>query len=263
MKVILLLTYRIVLGELKVNYKPKISIITVSFNSSKTIVETIEHVLTQTYDNFEYIIIDGLSSDNTLDIAYSFVEKFAQKAIPYKIVSEEDNGIYDAMNKGIALAKGEIIGIINSDDYYNNDTLEKVVKFYNESNFDLMYADLRIFGEKKEYIKKSSLSKKFTTRLWNHPTTFVTRKVYQDFKYANESIYDDLNFMLTARRKEYKICVLNEVLANFRLGGVSNKKNWKNCRERIKLRNRIYKNNGCKGYKLDNFLTEFAKYILS
>lgn len=242
---------------------PKISIITVSYNSAATISETIEHVLNQTYDNYEYIIIDGLSKDDTVSIAKSYEDKFAVKGIPFKIISEKDNGIYDAMNKGISLTDGEIVGIINSDDYYNDDALEKVAKFYDEVHFDVMYADLRIFGGKKEYIKKSSLDKKFKTRHWNHPTTFVTRKVYDEFNYANESIYDDLNFMLTARKKGYNICVLNEVLANFRLGGVSNKKSWKNCRERIKLRNKIYKQNGCKGYKLDNFLTEFAKFILS
>lgn len=243
--------------------KPKISIITVSFNSASTISETIEHVLNQTYDNYEYVIIDGLSTDNTVEIVESYAEKFAEKGVSFKVISEKDNGIYDAMNKGISLTDGELVGIINSDDYYNDDTLEKVADFFGETQFDIMYADLRIFGGKKEYIKRSSLGKKFTTRHWNHPTTFVTRKVYDDIRYANESIYDDLNFMLSARSRGYKICVLNEVLANFRLGGVSNKKSWKKCRERIKLRNRIYKNNGCKGYKLDNFITEFVKYILS
>lgn len=245
------------------NNEPKISVITVSYNSAETIAETIEHVLAQTYSNYEYIIVDGLSTDNTVEIVKSYADKFAEKGIGYNIVSEKDNGIYDAMNKGIALTDGDIVGIINSDDYYNDDTLEKVAKFYAETGFDIMYADLRIFGEKKEYTKKSSLNKKFTTRHWNHPTTFVTRKVYDDFNYACESIYDDLNFMLTARSNGYKICVLNDVLANFRLGGVSNKKSWKECKGRIKLRNKIYKQNGCRGYKLDNFLTEFAKYILS
>lgn len=243
--------------------KPKISIITVSFNSVSTIAETIEHILNQSYDNFDYKIIDGLSSDGTVELAESYREKFTDRGIEYKIVSEKDNGIYDAMNKGIAATDGDIVGIINSDDYYNYDTLEKVAEFYDKTNFDIMYADLRIFGGKKEYIKHAKLGKKFTTRHWNHPTTFVIRKVYGEMKYACKSMYDDLNFMLEARAKGYKICVLNEVLANFRLGGVSNKKSWQQCCERIKLRNSIYKDNQCKGYKLDNFITEFAKYILS
>lgn len=243
--------------------EPKISIITVSYNSVSTIAETIEHVLNQTYDNFDYTIIDGLSSDGTVKLAESYREKFAERNISYKIISEKDNGIYDAMNKGIAATDGDIVGIINSDDYYNYDALEKVATFYDKTNFDIMYADLRIFGGKKEYIKHSKLGKKFKTRQWNHPTTFVTRKVYNETRYACESIYDDLNFMLSAKRKGFRICVLNEVLANFRLGGVSNKKSWKQCKARIKLRNKIYKDNGCRGYRLDNFITEFVKYILS
>ncbi len=205
--------------------KPKVSVITVSYNSEKTIAETIEHVLNQTYDNYNYIIVDGLSSDNTIAIAESYKDKFLEKGVQFTVLSEKDNGIYDAMNKGISLTDGDIVGIINSDDYYNDNTLERVAAFYKETGFDLMYADLRIFGGKKEYVKKSSLGKKFTTRHWNHPTTFVTRKVYNEIRYACESIYDDLNFLLEARMKGYKICVLNEVLANFRLGGVSNKKN--------------------------------------
>ena len=243
--------------------KPKISVVTVSFNSEKTIAETIESVLGQTYENYDYIIVDGKSSDSTVEIAESYRSKFEDKKVSYKIVSEKDNGIYDAMNKGIALTDGDIVGIINSDDYYNSDALEKVAKFYSETKFDVMYGDLRIFGDGKEYIKKASLDKKFTTRHWNHPTTFVTRKVYDNVRFACESIYDDLDFMLTVREKNYTIKVLNEVLANFRLGGVSNNKCWKKCRERIRLRNAIYKEHGCKGYRFDNFATEVGKFLLS
>lgn len=247
--------------------KPKISIITVSFNGASTIAETIEHVLNQSYDNYDYTIIDGASSDNTVEIAQSYKDKFSEKGISYEIVSEKDNGIYDAMNKGIALTNGDIVGIINSDDYYNDDALEKVAKFYADTSFDAMYSDLRIFGNGKDFIKKAKLDKKkFTTRHWNHPTMFVTRRVYNDIKYACQSNNDDLNFILSIRNKGYKIAVLNEVLANFRLGGVSNKKqkrSFSDFRAKLKLRNQIYKQNGCKGYKLDNFLTEFVKYILS
>lgn len=241
----------------------KISVITVSYNSEATVAETIESVLTQTYAPYEYVIIDGQSTDKTVEIAQSYAAAFAQKGVAYRVVSEKDAGIYDAMNKGIGLTDGEIVGIINSDDYYNADTLEKVRDFYEQSGFDVMYGDLRVFGEKKEYRKKAALDKRFTTRHWNHPTTFVRRRVYDEVRYACESIYDDLNFMLTVRRKGYKICVLNEVLANFRLGGVSNQKNWKQCRQRIRLRNEIYKKNGCKRYRLDNWAIELGKYILS
>ena len=93
--------------------KRKISIITVCYNSASTIEDTIKSVLAQKYDNYEYLIIDGLSKDNTLDIVKKYESKFKGKM---KVISEKDKGLYDAMNKGIKLATGDIIGIINSDD---------------------------------------------------------------------------------------------------------------------------------------------------
>ena len=89
----------------------KVSVITGTYNSAKTVKDTIESVLSQTYDNIEYIIIDGLSKDNTLDIVNSYGDKIS------KVVSAKDKGIYDAMNKGVALATGDIVGILNSDDF--------------------------------------------------------------------------------------------------------------------------------------------------
>ncbi len=95
-----------------------VSIITVSYNSEKSIRRTIESVLNQTYSKIEYHIVDGLSTDNTIEIAREYDEKFAEKGIKYIISSERDNGIYDAMNKGILRSAGKIVGIINSDDWY-------------------------------------------------------------------------------------------------------------------------------------------------
>ena len=243
--------------------KELVSIITVSYNSEDTITETILSVLNQSYDNYEYIIIDGLSTDNTINIAKSFENDFKQKKIPYYIISEKDNGIYDAMNKGIKLAKGNLIGIINSDDFYNPYTLERIVNFYSKVNYDIMFGDLRIFNNNKELIKKAKLTDSFNTRYWNHPTTFVTAKVYAEQLYACESIYDDLDFMLKARKKGYKFFVLNEILANFRLGGISNKKSLINTIKRLKLKNSIYKKYRCKGYLINNFIMEFGKFFLA
>lgn len=243
--------------------RPYISIITVCYNSEKTISETIKSVLNQSYDNYEYLVIDGLSTDRTVLILESYREEFKNKNIKYTFISENDNGIYDAMNKGISMSGGEIVGIINSDDYYNLDTLEKVAKFYCETEFDIMYGDLRIFNDKKDFVKKSKITKKFNTRYWNHPTTFITKKVYDDHKYVCQSIYDDLNFMLESKSKGFKICILNEILANFRLGGISNERSFSQMKARIKLRNKIYKQNNCKGYKFNNFIIEMAKYFLS
>ena len=244
--------------------KPLISIITVSFNSEKTIKDTFESILNQTYKNIEYIVIDGASKDKTVDIIKEYKSKFIKKNILFKWISEKDNGIYDAMNKGIDLANGEIIGLLNSDDWFEKDTLEKVAKEYRNSNFDMFYADIRIVMENRSFIKKSKLSKNVTSRHWNHPTTFVRSSVYKKYKFKCESIHDDLDFLLRIRKnKKLKIVVLNEVLANFRFGGVSNKKSLKNMFWNIKNKNRIYKENGYNSfYFLENIIMEFLKYIL-
>ena len=116
----------------------KISIITVAYNSEKTIAKTIESVLGQQAApekpfQIEYLIIDGSSSDRTVEVAEGYRAKMEEKGICYRIVSEPDRGIYDAMNKGIRLAEGEIIGIINSDDWYEPDALKTVVETFEET----------------------------------------------------------------------------------------------------------------------------------
>lgn len=242
----------------------KVSIVTVCYNSENTIKDTIESVLNQTYTNIEYIIVDGLSNDTTVKIIKSYESKFLEKGIKYEWISERDNGIYDAMNKGIIKSTGDIVGIINSDDWYEKDAIEKVVIKYNQDNFDMVYGDLRIIGKNKNYIKKAKLKKIISTRYWNHPTTFIKRKVYEKNFYKLESINDDLDLMLKIRKnKNLKVVVINEILANFRLGGVSNIKSLKRAIKSIKNRNNIYKNNGySKLYYLDNFIIEMIKYFL-
>lgn len=248
----------------KINDDPLISIITVSYNSEKTIEQTINSVLNQTYSNLEYIIIDGKSTDKTLEIIRKYEEEFLLRKIKYKWISEKDNGIYDAMNKGIKISNGELIGIINSDDWYEFNTIKKIAEEYIKENFDMIYGNLRIHAKYKSFIKKSKLKRRVSTRYWNHPTTFIAKKVYEKQLYKLESINDDLDLLLKIRKnKDYKIVVLNEVLANFRMGGVSNKKELRQVFKNIKNRNRIYKNNGySKLYYLDNFIMEIAKYIL-
>ncbi|MEM5831420.1 MAG: glycosyltransferase family 2 protein, partial [Candidatus Aenigmatarchaeota archaeon] len=114
----------------------KISIITPSFNSEKTIEETIKSVLSQTYNDIEYLIIDGGSRDRTLEIVDKYKDKIS------KIVSEPDKGIYDGMNKGIKLATGEIVGILNSDDlYFDESVIENVMKAFKENQIDCLWGD--------------------------------------------------------------------------------------------------------------------------
>jgi glycosyltransferase involved in cell wall biosynthesis len=103
--------------------KIKLSIITVSYNSERTISETIVSVLNQTSSDFEYILIDGNSQDNTVSLIKSFETDFLNRGINYKWVSEKDDGIYDAMNKGIKLASNSVIGFLNSDDYFHDNNV--------------------------------------------------------------------------------------------------------------------------------------------
>lgn len=246
-----------------------VSIITPSFNSTKTICKTIEAVGAQTYTPLQYIIVDGNSTDNTVEIAESYRDEFEKKGIEYIIVSEPDKGIYDAMNKGVRLAKGDIVGIINSDDWYEEDAIEKMVSTYNKQPFDMFYADLQIWTEdeqgclKTKMIKKSRLRKLAVSRDWNHPTTFITKKVYDTYQYKLESIHDDWDLVLRIRKAGLKIVVLNEVLANFRMGGASNEKDIKKCIARGKARYRIYRNNGySRWYWFECVAIEAVKWLL-
>lgn len=123
----------------------KISIITATFNSASTVRNTFESVLGQTYSNIEYIVIDGLSKDNTVDIIKEYEHKFNGRM---RWISEKDNGLYDAMNKGIAMATGDVIGILNSDDFYtSNDTLDVIAETMKDTGVDAVYGDIHFVND--------------------------------------------------------------------------------------------------------------------
>lgn len=242
----------------------KISIITVSYNSEKTIKDTISSVLNQSRKPDEYFIIDGKSKDQTVVIAKSYEREFQSNGISYQIVTEKDKGIYDAMNKGIKMAKGDIIGIINSDDWYEIDALEKVEGVYVKKGFDMLYGDLRVIGKNgMHFIKRSKRSWYVTSRNWNHPTTFITKDIYNELPYdLGESVYADFDLFLKLKKKKAKIEILNQVLANYRLGGISNKKGMKRVLEDAKSRYEIYRRNGySRAYWFECYFIESFKYI--
>jgi len=199
-----------------------VSIITVSFNSAKTIERTIQSVINQTYTNIEYIIIDGGSTDGTIDI----IKKYSDK-ISYW-VSEKDNGISDAFNKGIRVSNGEIIGIINSDDWYENDTIENVVKMHVENRADLYIGTLKYWlnNNKNIIIKPNRKYKRIISFFMPHlphPASFVTKEAYKSiglfnvkYKYAM-----DYDFFLRAYLKRKVICFTDKILANMFTGGAS------------------------------------------
>ena len=204
----------------------KISIITACYNSGATIGDTLQSVSIQNYDNIEHIIVDGASSDNTVEIVGYFPHVS-------KIVSEKDKGIYDAMNKGIALATGDVIGILNSDDVYaDRFVISKVMREFNKPGTDAVYADL-------QYVKFDDLRK--VTRTWHsgsfskrkfyygwmppHPTFFVRREVYEKIGNFNCSLRSaaDYEFMLRVLLKNnFKARYIPEVLVKMRTGGMSN-----------------------------------------
>ncbi len=243
-----------------------VSIITVCFNSEKTIRQTIESVLAQKYDHIEYIIVDGCSKDSTLEIAREYEDKFKERGYQYRIISEKDKGIYDAMNKGVRVAAGELVGLINSDDWYEPIAVSSAVETYKNEPYDMFYADINLIRKDGSIIvKHSKLDKNPTSRNWNHPTTFITKATYNEVGlYRNEGIHDDFDLVLRIRRAGKKVVIKNIVLANFRVGGASNDKTFAKCKKRCKDRYACYKNNGySKLYWLECVVIEVAKFILS
>lgn len=246
----------------------RFTIITPTFNSEKTISKTVDSVLEQKFQGFEYIVVDGKSTDETLEILEGRRPEFDEKGIKLTIISEKDYGIYDAMNKGIHHAQGEIVGIINSDDWYERNALQIVSGQYDETGFDLLYGNLRIWSEdregqlKEKMIKKARLRKPVVSRDWNHPTMFVRRELYDKYQYRCESLHDDWDFYLQIRNAGYHIEVVNEILANFRLNGTSHEKGLKKAVARGKERYKIYRRNGySRWYLFECVAIEVAKAI--
>ena len=205
----------------------KISIITVVFNNESTISTAIESVLNQTYKDIEYIIIDGKSTDNTLEIINRYASSIG------RIVSEPDGGIYDAMNKGIALATGEVIGILNSDDVYaDNNVLYNIMQEFNEPTIDVVYGNL-------VYVKNNDLNQ--VVRKWQseryypkffedghvppHPSLFIRKKVYAVVGAFNQKmrLAADYEFMLRLfKLHNFKSKYVDRLFVKMRLGGATN-----------------------------------------
>lgn len=207
----------------------KISIITVVYNNAQTIRDAIQSVLSQDYPNIEYIIIDGGSSDGTLSIINEYKEQISY------FISERDNGLYDAMNKGIRVSTGEIIGILNSDDLYANQKVisDVIMRFKINSDLSILYGDL-------VYVKYSNVSK--TIRTWKsiayydkyfehanvppHPSLFLKSNIFErvslfnlDFKLAA-----DYEFMFRLLKlNSFKTQYVNQTFVKMRLGGTTNK----------------------------------------
>ena len=242
----------------------RISILTVCFNSERTIARTIESVLNQTYPPYEYFVIDGKSQDNTVVIAEHYISAFAQKGIIYRVISEEDCGMYDALNKGARMATGILVGQINSDDWYELDALQKMTMLFKKENFDMAYAHLRMINpDGSTWIKKARVDKFVNSRHWNHPTQFTKRELLLEHPYPCECMSDDLDLILWARSLHKNVKALNNVVSNFSVEGMSHSKDWNAIIDRIKTKTRIYKRYGYSFFHvIDVASVEFCKYIL-
>jgi len=205
----------------------KISIITATWNSASTIENAILSVASQTYRDVEHIIVDGNSSDATLEIVFRHEDKID------KLISEPDHGIYDAMNKGIALSTGDIVGILNSDDFYANPhVLADVARIFEDKSIDTCYGDL---------IYVDPINVKRITRYWRsgthhskrfyqgwmppHPTFFVRHSVYEKHGCFNTALGTAADYELTLRlllKNSVSTTYIPEVLVHMRSGGASN-----------------------------------------
>jgi len=202
----------------------KLSIVTVSFNSEKTIKETITSVLHQTNSNFEYIIIDGKSTDNTVAIIKQFEPLFKEKKIHYKWISEKDTGIYDAFNKGVRLAKGEWISFLGSDDIYKRDAIESYQnKIKNlKDKVDFIHSEVKV-GDRK--IIKGKWSWKVFRRSMNiaHVGAFHHKDYFKKYGLFNTSYKISGDYELLLRAKEHlKTVKFNKITAIMGDGGISN-----------------------------------------
>lgn len=198
-----------------------VSIITVTFNSGKTLEKTIKSIINQTYKNIEYIIIDGGSTDETINII-----KKHNKYISYW-VSEPDEGIYDAMNKGISKANGNIIGIINSDDWYENDAIEQIVSSYTINGDNCIYHGNIKFHYKNGNIEfkrpNLKLDNLYRGTILFHPTFFVPKVIYKKNGLYNTKfiIAADYDFMVRNYKANTSFIYINKCISNMRIEGVS------------------------------------------
>lgn len=239
----------------------KVSIITTTYNSAKTVADTLRSVVSQTYIHIEHIIIDGASKDDTLKIV-------SQYPSVSKVISEPDKGIYDAMNKGIQLATGDIIGILNSDDFYtNNEVVSLIVSNFKNNNIDSTFADIAFVNPNNlNKIVRRYSSAYFTPKLFGygfmpaHPSFFVKRSIYEKYGYFKTDYkiaadYELVLRFLYSNKISYKY--IPQVIVKMRTGGASNR----NILSNILLNQEIMR--ACKENNLNtNYLKIYSKYFV-
>jgi glycosyltransferase involved in cell wall biosynthesis len=209
-------------------FEMKISVITVSYNSATTIADTVRSVAAQTYSNIEHLVIDGQSKDATVQVVET------NRHPNLILCSEPDAGIYDAMNKGITMASGEIIGFINADDFYASSyVFEKIANAFQNPNIDACYGDLYYVGQHDisaivRYWQSSNFNAHSFESGWcpPHPTFFVRRKIYEQYGLfnLNYKIAADIELMMRYLEvHKIRSIYIPEVLVKMRMGGTTNR----------------------------------------
>lgn len=206
----------------------KVSIITSVYNNKETIADAIESVLSQTYSDIEYIVVDGASKDGTVDVINQYSDKIST------FVSEPDKGIYDGLNKGIALSTGDVIGFLHSDDFYaDENVVARIAETFKAEGVDSIYGDLVYVSKDNtskvlRYWKSGAFRLKKLEKGWMppHPTFYVKRKIYEQFGGFDTSFkisadYDSILRFLG--REGITTCYIPEVLVKMRVGGESNR----------------------------------------
>jgi glycosyltransferase involved in cell wall biosynthesis len=243
----------------------KVSIITVTYNSADTIEDTIKSVASQDYPNIEYLVIDGESSDQTLELLSKYKDTISQ------LVSEKDQGMYDALNKGIELASGDVIGILNSDDIYtDSQVVSDMVEVLQTENADAAYADLvyvdrENLNQQKRYWKAKKYRPNYFKWGWMppHPTFFVKKDCYKQYGKFNLNLYSAADYELMLRfihKHQIKLAYLPRVIVKMREGGLSNTNLLSRIRGNQEDR-KAWRINGLTPNKLTFFLKPFRKIL--
>ena len=202
----------------------KISVITISYNAENTIEKTLKSIENQSYNNIEHIIIDGGSKDSTLEICNSFSHEA-------KIISESDNGVYDAFNKGLKLATGDVIGFLNADDtFYNENSIQDIVDAFSNNETDIVFGNLDYVNEESKVIRNwisRPYEKGLLKKAWKiaHPSFYCKKEVYDRLGGYNDSFKIAGDFELCLRFLEINQVpsfYLNKKLVKMLVGGISN-----------------------------------------
>lgn len=204
-----------------------VSVITPCLNSKKTIQDTLESVRCQSYKKIEYIVVDGGSTDGTVEILKEYAPLFGKRM---RFVSEKDGGIFPAMNKGIRMSHGSLVGILNSGDYYEKDAVEKMAAQYRVGMYQVLYGYMRVMGARQKCYICRDRHQQLMEAMIPHPTCFVSRNVYRDFGLYLEcfKLASDYELMMRLKKTgKVRFQCIPEIITNFQLGGASSSRRTK------------------------------------